>query len=121
MELRYLVDTSVLIEPSAEPLDAVSPLATSVVCLGELHGGVLAARTPDERTARLDVLAIAAALVVLDVDRQVASAYGRIRAASGRGPANDLWIAATAVAMGLTLVTRDRKLAALPGLRSLVV
>jgi predicted nucleic acid-binding protein len=55
---------------------------------------------------------------VLDIDRSVAACYGELRAASGRSPTNDLWIAATALARDLTLVTRDERQAGLPLVRT---
>jgi tRNA(fMet)-specific endonuclease VapC len=38
-----------------------------------------------------------------------------------RAPSNDLWIAATALAHDVTLVTRDERLAALPLVRARLV
>lgn len=117
MELTHLVDTSVLIDPAALELGETALLVTSVICLGELQAGVLLARTARVRAARLERLtAVTAILAALGVDGRVASSYAKLRAASGRAPANDLWIAATAQAHGLTLLTRDAQLARLPGI-----
>jgi tRNA(fMet)-specific endonuclease VapC len=58
--------------------------------------------------------AVLAEAPVVPIDRSVAARYGELRAASGRRPSNDLWIAATAIAHDLTLVTADRQQAALP-------
>jgi predicted nucleic acid-binding protein len=58
---------------------------------------------------------------VLTVDRRVAAHYVQLRAASGRPPANDLWIAATALAHELTLLTADTRPAALPGVQATLV
>jgi tRNA(fMet)-specific endonuclease VapC len=58
---------------------------------------------------------------VIDVDRSVAARYGELRMATGRLPSNDLWIAATALAHDLTLVTGDERQAALPLVRSRLV
>ncbi len=49
--------------------------------------------------------------------RAAKAAFGELRRASGRAPSNDLWIAATALAHDLTLVTRDDRLAAVPLVR----
>ncbi len=57
----------------------------------------------------------------LPVDRTVAARYGELRAASRRRPTNDLWIAATALAHDLTLVTADERQAALPLVRARLV
>jgi hypothetical protein len=45
-------------------------------------------------------------------------ALAALKAATGRHPANDLWIAATALAHDLTLVTADERQAALPLVRA---
>jgi tRNA(fMet)-specific endonuclease VapC len=55
---------------------------------------------------------------VLEVDRAVTVCYGELRAATGRLPTNDLWIAATALAHDLTLLTADERQAALPLVRT---
>jgi tRNA(fMet)-specific endonuclease VapC len=43
------------------------------------------------------------------------------RATVGRGPSNDLWIAATAIAHDLELITADERQAALPYVRAQLV
>jgi tRNA(fMet)-specific endonuclease VapC len=80
-------------------------LAITLVSAGEVASGLRSADRGDwERLfQRFDVLA---------PDRDVAWCYGRLyRELRARGTpvgANDLWIAATAVAHGLPLVTRNR-------------
>ena len=67
------------------------------------------------RAERLRRLTLTSSLApVLPVDTPVAARYAELRAATGRGPANDLWVAATALAHGLALVTRDEAQARLP-------
>jgi predicted nucleic acid-binding protein len=115
-DVRALLDTSVLASPDPVPSEAVSDgWAVSAVTAGELHAGVLMATEPAARAARLARLgAVLSAVPVLAVDEHVAGRYGELRAASGRRPANDLWIAATALAHGLRLVTRDEPQSRLP-------
>ena len=122
--LTSLVDTSVLID-SLDSIDGEKEglCAVSVVTVGELHAGVLLASHGPTQAARLqrlsDVLSLAA---VLDVTRSVAVAYGELRmAAPVRVPSNDLWIAATAIAHDLELVTADKRQAALPYVRAQLV
>ncbi len=55
---------------------------------------------------------------MLPVDDAVASRYAELRLAAGRLPTNDLWIAATAAAHKLLLVTGDERQSKLPGLRT---
>jgi predicted nucleic acid-binding protein len=91
----------------------------SVVSIGELEAGVLLASDAPVRAARLRRLtAILAEAPTLGVDRAVAARYGELRAATRRLPSNDLWIAATALAHDLTLVTGDERQAALPLVRT---
>ena len=114
--MTLLADTSVLIAPP--PGDDDEPLVISVVSVGELHAGVELARHAEVRTQRLRRLtAILASIPVLPIDVAVASRYGELRRISGRAPTNDLWIAATALAHDLTLITRDAGLAGLDPVR----
>ena len=90
-----------------------------VVSVGELHAGVLLANdqvTRAQRLQRLTTILSEAPIVV--IDQIIASRYGELRAATGRQPANDLWIAATALAHDFTLITADERLASLPLIRS---
>jgi len=123
VQLTTLFDTSVLVGAHANdgpPLDG--GCAVSVVAIGELHAGVLRATHGPTQAARLRRLAaVLAATSVLDIDRTVAARYGELRAATGRSPSNDLWIAATALAHDLTLVTGDERQAALPLVRSVLI
>jgi predicted nucleic acid-binding protein len=122
-DLSAVFDTSVLTSPAhgpPPPLDGGS--AVSVVTVGELYAGVLLADGAS-RAQRLRLLAaVLSDVTVLDVDRAVTTAYGELRmAASGRSPSNDLWIAATALAHDLVLVTRDERQAALPLVRATLI
>jgi len=114
--VTLVADTSVLIAPpDAGGDDDDEPIVISAISVGELHAGVELARDAATRSARLARLtAIVAAVPVLPVDLAVAARYGELRRASARAPSNDLWIAATALAHGLGLVTRDERLASLP-------
>jgi predicted nucleic acid-binding protein len=121
-ELTTLFDTSALIgatDGSGPQLDGGS--AVSVVAVGELYAGVLLGDdiTQPPRLRRLAVVLSEA--TVLDVDRKVTTAYGDLRAVAGRAPSNDLWIAATALAHDLTLLTMDAGQAALPLVRTKLV
>ncbi len=90
----------------------------SAISVGELHAGVELARDDATRSARLGRLtALSASVPMLPADGAVAARYSELRRASGRAPSHDLWIAATALAHDLTLLTRDDRLAALPLIR----
>jgi predicted nucleic acid-binding protein len=120
-----LADTSIFIaHESGRPLKAdVLPdrLAVSVITVGELRAGVLAAADLATRDRRLATLTAVLALSPVPVDDDVAAAWARLRVAlrdlGRRMAVNDSWIAATAIALGVPLVTQDDDLLDAPGLR----
>ncbi len=122
--MTLLLDTSVLVATGGGGIESRAGEAddawhVSVVTIGELEAGVLLARDDAARAARLRRLsAVLAATRALALDLDVAIRYGQLRAASGRRPTNDLWIAATAMAHDLTLLTRDAAQASLPLVRT---
>jgi predicted nucleic acid-binding protein len=113
---RGLLDTSAIID-----LDALDPdrlpaeIAISAITMAELAAGPHAATDANERGRRQDRLQrTEAAFDPLPFDAEAARAYGRIYAAvaqtgrKARGPrAVDLLIAATALANGLPIITRN--------------
>ena len=113
--MRALADTSVFIaRESARPLDEGAlpdELAVSVITVGELRAGVLLAGDLTARDRRLATLAAALAFEPLPIDAAVADAWARVRVmlrdAGRRLPGNDSWIAATALALGVPIVTQD--------------
>lgn len=111
--MRLILDTNVLID-GLVPTGSGDEAAISMATLAELRFGVLIARTPESRVARMRVLSSAeSALAALPVDDVVASSYALLATktvAAGRQPrarAFDLLIAATAHAHGAALVTRN--------------
>ena len=113
--MRAVADTSVFIaRESARPLDEGAlpeELAVSVVTVGELRAGVLLAADLAARDRRLATLAAVLAFEPLPIDAAVADAWARLRVmlrdAGRRMPGNDSWIAATALAIGVPVVTQD--------------
>ena len=91
---------------------AARPLALSVITLGEASYGALSRKWSPRRTAEM-LAFYADHFDVVDLRWPGALEYGRLRAASealGRPVAgNDLWIAASATANGLPLVTLNRR------------
>lgn len=113
---RGLVDTSVVIDlERVAPDDLPRELAISAVTLAELAAGPHATADPHERARRQERLQRAEATFdPIAFDAAAARAYGRVYAATlaagreARGRrAVDLLIAATAVAAGLPLYTRN--------------
>jgi predicted nucleic acid-binding protein len=118
--VTLLVDTSVLIAPPASDDD--EPVVMSAMSVGELHAGVELARDDATRSRRLARLtALVGSVPIVPLDGAVAARYGELRRESGRAPSNDLWIAATALAHDIPVVTRDERLAALPLVRAQLV
>lgn len=118
-----LLDTSVFIaSETGRPLDESAvpeEVATTVITLGELNAGVLAAGSADVRARRLATLDAVADMVALPVDEDAARVWARLRVhlaeAGRRMGVNDLWIAAIAVSRGLPVVTQDDDFTALEG------
>jgi predicted nucleic acid-binding protein len=124
-----LLDTSVFIstEPGRQLEESLIPaeVATTVITLGELTLGVLAATTSDTRAQRLATLESVADMELLPVDEEAARVWARLRihlAETGRRVRiNDLWIAAIAASRTLPVITRDDDFAALDGAGGLTI
>jgi hypothetical protein len=106
--------------PLAET-DLPDELAISVITIGELRAGVLAAVDVETRDRRLATLSEALALDPLPVDQSVAETWARLRVLlrdmQKRMPVNDSWIAATAMSLGVPVVTQDEDHVEVPGLK----
>jgi predicted nucleic acid-binding protein len=120
--MPYLLDTNVLSElrrPRPAP-QVVGWLATvpeselyvSVVTLGEIEKGAECLRRRDPARARAihewcSALRHHFASRILGVDAETAAHWGRLSGRAPTPPANDAWLAATALAHGLTLATMN--------------
>jgi hypothetical protein len=121
---RGIADTSVFIaRASGRPLvkdEVPNELGVSVVTVGELRSGVLAAVDVETRDRRLVTLSEALSLEPIPIDQRVAEAWARLRMmlreARKRMPVNDSWIAATAISLGVPVVTQDDDYVAMAGL-----
>lgn len=126
---RGLLDTSVFIAlESGRPLKAEGLPDESLICpvtIAELQAGVLIATDVDVRARRLATLESTADIEILAIDTEVAAEWARLRvhlAETGRRVnVNDLWIAATASANGLPVVTQDDDFDPLHGVTGLDV
>jgi predicted nucleic acid-binding protein len=121
---RALADTSVFIGLEAARFDVSRfenfEWGVSAVTLGELRLGVLQAQNPEATSRRLSTYQLAQRFEALAVDEAVSEVWAllisRLRAAGRKAPINDSWIAATAIAHGVPIVTQDSDYDAIPDL-----
>ncbi len=112
---RGLAETSVFIaRESDRPLqESLFPdeLAVSIITIGELRAGVLTTDDVKIRDQRLATLTAAMTLDPIPVDDDVAAQWARLRVllrdSGQRMSVNDSWIAATALALNVPIVTQD--------------
>lgn len=110
-----LLDTSVFIaRESGRPLgDLPDHVAVSVVSIGELQLGVLAAADDQSRARRADTLALARAADPIPISEAVITTWARLVADCRTAgiqrtvKLTDALIAATAVEHGLPVITQD--------------
>ncbi len=95
--------------------DVARPVDTDYV---ELRLGVLQAQDPEAASRRLSTYQLAQRFEALTVDEAVSEAWAllvsRLRAAGRKVPVNDSWIAATAIAHRVPIVTQDSDYDAMP-------
>jgi len=126
---RGLLDTSVLIaQESGRQLHRERlphEVAISIVTKAELRLGVLAAADVETRDRRLVTLDSIAEMHVLPiwgaVERVWAGMRAYLAASDRKVRVNDLWIAATAAAYKMPVITQDRDFYALSGVNGLTV
>ena len=124
MNGRYLLDTNIVIALFREDETIQSHLADAlevsvpVVVLGELYFGAAKSGRTTENLARVSEFASSNRILPCNVE--TAKRYGQLKQdlrAKGRLiPENDLWVAATALQYGLTLVSRDGHFQEIPNL-----
>lgn len=100
-------------------------VVVSVVTLAELRAGVLAAQSAAARSTRLATVQSLDEFVILPIDESVAHLWADMRAhlaeTGRRVNVNDLWIAATAAANGIPVVTQDTDFDAIEGVAGLEI
>jgi tRNA(fMet)-specific endonuclease VapC len=117
--MRYFLDTNVVSDLVRNPQGLVTQrirqvgergVCTSIIVAAELRYGA-EKKGSDRLTAQLE--AVLGALEVVPFEAPADTAYGRLRARlerSGQGiGANDLLIAAQAVALGYTIITDNER------------
>lgn len=121
---RGLADTTVFIaRESGRALEAQllpDEIAISVITIGELRAGVLAAADVETRDRRLATLTHALALEPVTIDGRVAESWARLRLllrdSHQRMSVNDSWIAAAALSLDVPVVTQDEDYVDITGL-----
>lgn len=115
MSGRYLLDSNIVIELLRGDQAVQARLASepetfvNVVVLGELYFGASKSKHVDRNVERIEEFA--GSVSVLGCEHETSRRYGALKRDLERHgrliPENDIWIAATALQHGLTLVTRD--------------
>ncbi len=99
--------------------------AISVVTKAELRVGIFAAEDVEIRDRRLATFELANRIVALPVDEAVSRAWAQmrsyVRASGQKVEINDMWIAATAAAHEIPVLTQDADFDALNGVAGLTV
>jgi predicted nucleic acid-binding protein len=121
---RALADTSVFIaDETGRPLHLEAlpdEIAVSIITIGELRAGVLVAADVATRDRRLSTLVAALDLQPIPIDERIAEKWAWLRVAlrdnRQRMPVNDSWIAATALALDVPVMTQDADYVDVPGL-----
>lgn len=117
-----LADTSFFIgveQRRLSDVDLPPVLAVSYVTVAELTLGVLNA-SPEHRAGRLETLLHVRRFDPIPVDDRVAVTWAELRRALSQDGSklrgNDSWIAATAIAHGMPVLTQNDDFAGVPGL-----
>jgi predicted nucleic acid-binding protein len=114
-ERRAVADTSVFIGLEAHRFGASHvegyEWGISAITLGELRLGILQAADPEAASRRLSTFQLAQRFEAIPINEAVSDAWAllvsKLRAAGRKAPINDSWIAATAIAHGIPVVTQD--------------
>lgn len=117
-----LIDTSIFIGVEKSRIDLAripEELAVPIPTLAELEVGVLQASDVETRQRRLTTFKFASSFVPVPIDESVGRAWAglvaRLNAAGHRVPINDSWIAATAIAHEMSVLTQDADYDLMPG------
>ena len=99
-------------------LDSAEWVGVPATVLGELFAGFEGGNRKQKNLAELDAFLSVPGVEVLPVDRETAAIFGRMVADLRRRgrpvPTNDIWIAATCVHAGATLLTWDARFRDIP-------
>ena len=121
---RILLDTSAYSafmrgDPAVkEAIQTAEAIVLNPVVLGELRVGFLRGRTRQKNEERLKQFLASSRVSIVPVDEDTAERYAAILnglwTAGTPIPTNDIWIAASAMQYGLTVVTTDARFLKIP-------
>lgn len=110
---------------AAERLDQAGYVAVPAIVLGELHLGFLGGSRRQQNLEDLRAFLAHRVVETVPVDEDVAAIYGEIvydlRKRGVPLPTNDIWIAATAVRVGASVLTADAHFRAIDRVGALVL
>ena len=119
-----LIDTSIFVGVESAGLDISKipdEVAVPIPTIAELELGVLMASDVEARQRRLTTLQFANSLIPVPIDAEVGRAWAglvaQLRANGQKAPINDTWIAATAIANDMVVVTQDADYDNMPGVK----
>lgn len=121
---RVLLDTSAYCaaergnEPLAEAIRRASEVVLTPVVLGELRAGFMSGLRRNENEKKLALFLDLSRVTVVPMGEETAHCYAVIKTALKKAgtpiPINDVWIAASAMQYGLTVVTTDKNFERVP-------
>lgn len=121
---RVLLDTSAYSsaergnEPLAEVVRRASEVILTPVVLGELRAGFLSGERRSENEKKLALFLEIPRVTVVSMGEETSHCYAVIKTALKKAgtliPINDVWIAASAMQYGLTVVTTDKDFERIP-------
>ncbi|MEP6756394.1 MAG: type II toxin-antitoxin system VapC family toxin [Chthonomonadales bacterium] len=121
---QYIIDTSaysnyIIGQPGVvETLQEADVLFVNPITLAELRAGYLSGTRTAENESRLENFLSSPRVVQIDINpdttRFYATIWAGLRRAGTQIPTNDIWIAASAMQHGFTLITMDKHFEQVP-------
>lgn len=130
--MKLVIDTNVYTDYAAGVPETVDFMATHgetiflpAVVIGELHFGFVKGKrqTFNEKKLKqfIDLLSVDVILVDADVARKYATIYLSLVNKGAKIPINDVWIAASCMEVGGTLLTRDKHFAVVDQIETVIL
>jgi len=105
-------------KPTVAALESAESVAVPTIVLGELYAGFAMGTRRSENISRLNAFLHRGGNYIQPIDNAIAGRYGElIKVLRSQGtpiPMNDVWIAATALQLGATLLAFDDHFSKIP-------